>query len=141
MTSRLLLAALACILPSSMVSAAEPPFPLTGTPAGAMPLEGHNSKGFPAPRLIEGQPIETRPPELADDKPAFPGQTRAPFHASAPFNVTVITGRLKQPWSLAFLPDGAMLITEKPGTLRLVDARGTISDPVKNAPAVHYSGR
>ena len=31
-----------------------------------------------APRLVEGQPIETRPPEKKDNAPAFPLQTRAP---------------------------------------------------------------
>jgi len=41
----------------------------------------------PAPVLEEGKPIDRRPPEKADDKPAFPEQTRAPYHASAPYNV------------------------------------------------------
>ncbi|HEY6329638.1 MAG TPA: hypothetical protein VI756_09875, partial [Blastocatellia bacterium] len=40
--------------------------------------------------LIEGQPIETLPPEKADDKPAFREQTRAPYHASAKFKVTTL---------------------------------------------------
>jgi glucose/arabinose dehydrogenase len=91
--------------------------------------------------MIEGQPIETRPPELESDKPAFPGQTRAPYQATAPFVVSVITDKLKSPWSLAFLPDGKMLVTEKPGALRIVDPTGALSEPIKNTPPVHYSGQ
>src|SRR5579872_3088678 len=113
------------------------PFELTGKPPGAPRLQGANSTGFPAPQMTPGQPIETRPPELTTDKPAFPGQTRAPYRATVPFTTTTITDKLKAPWSLAFLPDGKMLITEKPGALRIVDAKGVISEPVKNVPAVH----
>ena len=38
-----------------------------------------------APVMVEGQPIDRRPPEKSDNRPAFPEQTRAPYHASAPF--------------------------------------------------------
>ena len=44
------------------------------------PATAGDSRAFPAPRMVEGQPIETRPPEKADDKPLFPQQTRAPYH-------------------------------------------------------------
>jgi glucose/arabinose dehydrogenase len=91
--------------------------------------------------MIEGQSIESRPPEKADDKPAFPGQTRAPFHATAAPVVTTLTDKLKSPWSFAFLPDGKILITEKPGTMRVLDKNGTLSDPVKNVPAVSAIGQ
>ena len=42
--------------------------------------------------------------------------------------VTVLTRGLEHPWSLAFLPDGRMLVSERPGRLRLVAADGTL-DP------------
>ena len=43
---------------------------------------------FPAPIMEKGKPIESRPPEKSDDKPAFAGQTRAPDEATAPrFNL------------------------------------------------------
>jgi glucose/arabinose dehydrogenase len=94
-----------------------------------------------APAMIPGKPIETRPPELATDKPAFPGQTRAPYRATAPFKVTVLTSQLKSPWSLAFLPDGKMLVTEKPGAMRIVDAQGSLSKPLTGVPAVNFQGQ
>ena len=48
---------------------------------------------------------------------------------------TVATG-LVHPWSLAFLPDGRMLVTERPGRMRLVTQNGQISPPLANVPKV-----
>lgn len=53
---------------------------------------------------------------------------------------TVIEG-LEFPWSLAFLPDGGMLVTEKPGRLRLIDEAGLRAEPVSGLPDVLYSGQ
>jgi glucose/arabinose dehydrogenase len=114
--------------------------PLTGLPAGVAMKAMHNSIGFEMQR-VEGKPIEVRPPEKADDKPLFPGQTRAPYHASKPFKVTTVTDKLNKPWSIAFLPDGKLLITEKVGTLRTVDAQGAVSEPVTGVPAVIAAGQ
>ncbi len=57
------------------------------------------------------------------------------------FRVTTITRGLEHPWGLAFLPDGAMLVTERPGRLRLI--REGVLDPVPIAgvPAVAASGQ
>ena len=95
----------------------------------------------PPPRMTAGQPLETRPPEKADDKPAFPSQTRAPYQPGAAVDVALITDKLALPWSLAFLPDGKMLVTEKRGAMRIVDAAGTISSPVSGVPTVLYQGQ
>ena len=58
----------------------------------------------------------------------------------APQLETVVEG-LEYPWSLAFLPDGRMLVTEKPGRLRIVTPDGEVSDPVNGVPAVLWSGQ
>jgi glucose/arabinose dehydrogenase/mono/diheme cytochrome c family protein len=85
----------------------------------------------PPPAMVEGQPIETRPPEKRDNQPAFPEQTRAPYHASAPFQVTTLIDNMPAPWSLAFLPDGNILLTERlPGSIRILDAKGVLSEPM-----------
>jgi aldose sugar dehydrogenase len=54
---------------------------------------------------------------------------------AAPKISTVAEG-LENPWGLAFLPDGSMLVTERPGRLRVVGADGTVSEPVKGVPDV-----
>jgi len=102
---------------------------------------GYHMFTSPPPVMVEGRPIESRPPEKADDKPAFPGQTRAPYHATKPPVVTTLTDKLRSPWSFAFLPDGKILIAEKPGTMRVLDGTGTLSGPVANVPAVSAIGQ
>jgi glucose/arabinose dehydrogenase len=53
---------------------------------------------------------------------------------------TVAKG-LEHPWALAFLPDGRMLVTERPGRLRLVDKNGRLSKPLAGVPDVAAKGQ
>jgi glucose/arabinose dehydrogenase len=81
--------------------------------------------------LVEGKPVDSRLNENVKDKPAFAGQTRAPYHKTAPYKMTEITSGLHAPWALGFLPDGKFLVTEKlPGALRVVSPDGAIAPPV-----------
>lgn len=69
--------------------------------------------------------------------PAFPGQYKAPpARPSAPFNIDVVTAALDHPWSMAFLPDGRMLVTERPGRMRIVGKDGSLSAPIANVPPI-----
>ena len=58
-----------------------------------------------------------------------------------PLEVQTIARGLAKPWSLAFLPDGRMLVTEKAGRLRIVSRDGKIAPPVKGVPDVAASGQ
>jgi glucose/arabinose dehydrogenase len=83
-------------------------------------------------------PVQTPPPNAANQKPASSGQTRAPERKSnVAFDVVTVAKGLRFPWGMDFLPDGRMLVTEKqPGRLRVVKADGTMSEPVEGLPAV-----
>jgi glucose/arabinose dehydrogenase len=63
-----------------------------------------------------------------------------PAQSAEPKTVTVARG-LVNPWALAFLPDGRMLVTERPGRLRIVGADGRPSEPVQGLPAVDATGQ
>jgi glucose/arabinose dehydrogenase len=86
--------------------------------------------------------VETRP-AITPYKPAFAGQTRAPEQKlGVAFHTTVVAQGLKYPWSLAFLPDGRMLVTERTaGNLRIVAKDGTLSEPVAGTPTVYAKGQ
>ncbi|RZL03473.1 MAG: PQQ-dependent sugar dehydrogenase [Rubrivivax sp.] len=84
-----------------------------------------------------GTPLETRDPNAAAQRPAFAGQTRAPgVTAKVAFKVTVLTRGLKLPWAVEPLPDGALLVTEKVGTMRIVSATGQVGPPLAGLPKV-----
>ena len=86
--------------------------------------------------------VDTRPPNGKDQKPAFAGQTDAPEKKSnVAFDVVTVAGPFENPWGLAFLPNGKMLVTERPGRLRVVSADGKLSEPVTGLPPVDARGQ
>ncbi|MDZ7770429.1 MAG: PQQ-dependent sugar dehydrogenase [Woeseiaceae bacterium] len=64
----------------------------------------------------------------------------APLRADLPFDVEPVTA-FDEPWAMAFLPDGRMLVTEKKGNLLIVTQSGEKSRPVAGVPDVDYGGQ
>jgi aldose sugar dehydrogenase len=75
-------------------------------------------------------------------------ETPAPPNGSPNFDtakephlwLVVVTKHLQQPWSVTFLPDGAMLVTERSGRLRIVRNGKLVPPPVAGVPAVQTGG-
>lgn len=57
------------------------------------------------------------------------------------YRVVPVVGELVQPWSMAWLPNGDMLVTEKPGRLRIVRAGNLLPEAVPGVPEVFYNGQ
>jgi glucose/arabinose dehydrogenase len=65
-----------------------------------------------------------------------PSQQRAPAVTTG-YRVHEIARGLDHPWSMAFLPDGSILVTERPGRLRLIKNGVLLSTPIPGVPRVH----
>ena len=85
--------------------------------------------------------VNQAPPNAPSQEPAFENQTRAPeLSDGVAVRQQVVIRGLDSPWGLALLPDGAWLITEKPGRMRLF-ADGALSEPLKGLPKVDARGQ
>ena len=64
-----------------------------------------------------------------------------PVLAAADLQTVAVARGLVNPWALAFLPDGRMLVTERPGRMRIVGADGKLGPPLPGLPAVAAEGQ
>jgi aldose sugar dehydrogenase len=100
------------------------------------------TSGESAPGRTACTPLETREPNVPDQRPAFPGQTRAcAITSDIAFEVIVLARGLEEPWAVEPLPGGDLLVTEKPGRLRIVSATGEVGQPIAGVPAVDARGQ
>ncbi|MGX1743046.1 PQQ-dependent sugar dehydrogenase [Bosea sp. NPDC055353] len=73
---------------------------------------------------------------------SLPASAQKRYSSSAgELSVETVASGLENPWGLAFLPDGRMLVTERPGRLRLVETDGKLSRPITGLPSVMARGQ
>ena len=103
---------------------------------------GHNEKGEDTNQITDSLPPVESGKANTNYKPAFTGQTRIQgVKTTTPFESKVITNKLKSPWGIAVLPDGRLLITEKEGVLRIMNADGAVSEAITGLPTVDSDGQ
>lgn len=73
--------------------------------------------------------------------PAYGAQTNAPAADRTPLKVTEIASGLENAWSMQELPDGRILVTERPGRLRIITAEGRVSDSIAGLPEMATNGQ
>jgi glucose/arabinose dehydrogenase len=69
------------------------------------------------------------------------GQQAVHRSAAHDFRVITVVEGLEHPWSMAFLPGGDMLVTERPGRLRIVRNGTLLPDPVPGLPRIRTGGQ
>jgi aldose sugar dehydrogenase len=72
---------------------------------------------------------------------SFAQQTRAPAAPRTAVKVETFAKGLEHPWGLQFLPDGRLLVTERPGRIRIVSKDGRLSPPIAGVPEVSAVGQ
>ena len=68
-------------------------------------------------------------------------QTDSYSSAAHDFEITTVAEGLEVPWSMTWLPNGDMLVTERPGRLRIVRNGTLLAAPVEGIPEVHAVGQ
>lgn len=109
------------------------------TADSAVSLEPADSAGAVAANC---PPLETREANAPSQTPAFAGQTRAcGVTSKVALDVAVVTSELEFPWAVEPLAGGDLLVTERPGRMRIVSATGTVGEPITGLPAVVAKGQ
>jgi glucose/arabinose dehydrogenase len=86
-------------------------------------------------------PVETEAPISKGQKSAFKGQTRiGGIKTKSLVKITAIASGLQSPWGLDFMPDGRMMVSERPGNIRIVSRQGAPGAAIRNVPPARVMG-
>ena len=92
----------------------------------------------PAPRPTQAPPAIPSPAPAAA---ALPVRSPTPASTTGVVRVETVARGLERPWALALVPDGRILVTERPGRLRIVARDTSLSAPVSGVPEVYARGQ
>lgn len=81
------------------------------------------------------------PAALSSQTPTQAGSADVQRSAMHDYRIVTVAEGLVNPWSIAFLPGGDMLVTERPGRLRIVRNGKLLSDPVPGLPRIRTGGQ
>jgi glucose/arabinose dehydrogenase len=71
----------------------------------------------------------------------FAAHADTPDDARGDLDLVTVTSGLEHPWGMAFLPDGRVLVTERPGRLRIIERDGKTGPPISGVPPVDAKGQ
>src|SRR5213595_1657517 len=73
--------------------------------------------------------------------PQWAGQTRAPIPAvRVRYKVETVAKGIHGGFSFHFLPDGRIIVGERPGRIRIIEKNGTVSEPLRGLPSMWTRG-
>ncbi|OJT26548.1 glucose sorbosone dehydrogenase [Archangium sp. Cb G35] len=110
--------------------------PASGMPAFSSALSSQDIRALVIYIREEGAQRRNAAASIA--KPVADKAVRSELHA---FKLETVTEGLDTPWSVAFLPDGRMLVTEKAGRLRVVEKGRLLPEPIAGTPGVWSRGQ
>jgi len=95
------------------------------------------------PAQTAGAPTtESASPDGYAPIPEWPGQTRAPHAAkTAAYKVETVAEGLNGAFCFSFLPDGRIIVDERPGRIRIVEKDGHVSAPLEGLPKIWANGQ
>lgn len=104
---------------------------------------------LPGAAFAQGTPAPGQPAPPAQEPAAVPPRFQTPPLGEGPWDITteqgalhveVVTRELDRPWGMAILPDGSMLITERPGRLRVMRDGVLDPQPIAGLPPIFAFG-
>lgn len=91
------------------------------------------------PEIVLYEPVESNQANT-EFEPAFVGQTRiSGIKTTSSYSTTLITESLISPWGIDVLPNGDFVITERFGSLRIINVKGEVSPSIYGFPSVNSS--
>ncbi|MEO5808216.1 MAG: PQQ-dependent sugar dehydrogenase [Devosia sp.] len=72
---------------------------------------------------------------------ALPAQAQTVDSSVGRIAATTVVDGLDHPWSISFLPDGRLIVTERSGHIRIVSKNGTLGEPISGMPEIETGGQ
>jgi aldose sugar dehydrogenase len=109
----------------------------------AWTAQAQTTKSVPRPPAQQpgAPPAGSAAPDGYSPIPQWAGQTKAPrVPVSVPYDVEVVATGITNGYSIEFMPDGRILLVERPGRLKIIERSGQISAPVDGLPQMYAGG-